>query len=65
MTHMYEVAWSVLTRLVVDPHSIPLEVMAALEKIRAVGEHSLQAVHVDRRLDGVIPSSTVFVPRTS
>ena len=62
---MYEVAQVALTTLLGDPHSIPLEIMAALEEIRSIGERSLQAVRDDHRLDGVVPFFTVFIPHSS
>ena len=62
---MYELARAALTMLSGDPHSVPQEIMAALEEIRTVGERSLQAVRAYHRLDGTVPSSTVFVPRDS
>ena len=62
---MYEVAQAALTTLSANSHSVPSKIMAALEEIRSVGERSLQAVRANHRLDGVVSSSTVFVPRKS
>ena len=56
---MYEIARAALTILSGDPHSVPPEIMAALEDIWTVGERSLQAIRADHRLDGVVPSSKI------